>query len=75
MKKIQKSKKGFTLVEMVLVIAIIVILAAVLIIGVTKYLQAANAAKASIEQHNSAVGEVNQAINGANIGLNMGSTI
>ena len=27
MKKIQKSKKGFTLVEMVLVIAIIVILA------------------------------------------------
>ena len=30
MKKIQKSKKGFTLVEMVLVIAIIVILAAVL---------------------------------------------
>ncbi|MCR4775550.1 MAG: prepilin-type N-terminal cleavage/methylation domain-containing protein, partial [Saccharofermentans sp.] len=29
MKKIQKSKKGFTLVEMVLVIAIIVILAAV----------------------------------------------
>ena len=36
MKKIQKSKKGFTLVEMVLVIAIIVILAAVLIIGVTQ---------------------------------------
>ncbi|MBR2597412.1 MAG: type II secretion system protein, partial [Clostridiales bacterium] len=33
MKKIQKSKKGFTLVEMVLVIAIIVILAAVLLIG------------------------------------------
>ena len=75
MKKIQKSKKGFTLVEMVLVIAIIVILAAVLIIGVTKYLQAANAAKASISQHNSAVGEVNQAINNANVGLNMGSTI
>ena len=37
MKKIQKSKKGFTLVEMVLVIAIIVILAAVLVIGITKY--------------------------------------
>ena len=75
MKKIQKSKKGFTLVEMVLVIAIIVILAAVLIIGVTKYLQAANAAKASIEQHNSAVGEVNQAIQNAGVGLNMGNTI
>ena len=75
MKKIQKSKKGFTLVEMVLVIAIIVILAAVLIIGVTKYLQAANAAKASIQQHNSAVGEVNSAIDAAGVGLNMGSTI
>lgn len=74
MKKIQKSKKGFTLVEMVLVIAIIVILAAVLIIGVTKYLQAANAAKASIEQHNSAVGEVNSAIDAA-VGLGMGNTI
>ena len=75
MKKIQKSKKGFTLVEMVLVIAIIVILAAVLIIGVTKYLQAANAAKASIEQHNSAVGEVNSAIDAAGVGLGMGNTI
>ena len=75
MKKIQKNRKGFTLVEMVLVIAIIVILAAVLIIGVTKYLQAANAAKASIEQHNSAVGEVNAAIDRAGVGLNMGNTI
>ena len=75
MKMIKKSKNGFTLVEMVLVIAIIVILAAVLIIGVTKYLQAANAAKASIEQHNSAVGEVNSAIDAAGVGLNMGSSI
>ena len=55
MKKIQKSKKGFTLVEMVLVIAIIVILAAVLIIGVTQYLNAANAASKSISEHGSAV--------------------
>ena len=38
MKKIQKSKKGFTLVEMVLVIAIIVILAAVLVLGIGAYL-------------------------------------
>ena len=44
MKKIQKSKKGFTLVEMVLVIAIIVILAAVLLLGIGTYLNAANAA-------------------------------
>ena len=58
MKKIQKSKKGFTLVEMVLVIAIIVILAAVLIIGITKYLNGANAAKKSISEHQSAVDKV-----------------
>lgn len=68
MKKIQKSKKGFTLVEMVLVIAIIVILAAVLIIGITKYLNGANAASASISQHQSAVekvvGDVNAQVPG-----------
>ena len=58
MKKIQKSKKGFTLVEMVLVIAIIVILAAVLIIGITKYLNGANAATKSISMHQSAIDDV-----------------
>ena len=52
MKKIQKSKKGFTLVEMVLVIAIIVILAAVLIIGVGTYIQRAQNAASSVEEHN-----------------------
>lgn len=62
MKKIQKSKKGFTLVEMVLVIAIIVILAAVLVIGITKYIAAANAAKLSLSMHNSSINEVNGAI-------------
>ena len=60
MKKIQKSKKGFTLVEMVLVIAIIVILAAVLIIGITKYLNGANAATKSISMHQSTVDQVVQ---------------
>ena len=58
MKKIQKSKKGFTLVEMVLVIAIIVILAAVLLIGITKYLNGANATTKSISMHQSAVDQV-----------------
>ena len=62
MKKIQKTKKGFTLIEMVLVIAIIVILAAVLIMGVGGYLQKAKNASASVSAHNSAVDEVNQAI-------------
>ncbi len=62
MKKIQKSKKGFTLVEMVLVIAIIVILAAVLVLGVGTYLNKAKAAASSIKQHNSSTSEVVDAI-------------
>jgi len=62
MKKIQKSKKGFTLVEMVLVIAIIVILAAVLVLGVGTYLNRAKAASSSIREHNSSTSEVVDAI-------------
>ncbi len=64
MKKIQKSKKGFTLVEMVLVIAIIVILAAVLLFGVQQYLNAANKAKASISEHNSNIENVTSQVSG-----------
>lgn len=63
MKKIQKSKKGFTLVEMVLVIAIIVILAAVLIISITKYLNGANAATKSISMHQSVIDDVVDQVN------------
>lgn len=62
MKKIQKSKKGFTLIEMTLVIAIIVILAAVLVLGVGSYLNKAKAASSSIKQHNSSTSEVVDAI-------------
>ena len=62
MKKIQKSKKGFTLVEMVLVIAIIVILAAVLVLGVGAYLNKAKAAASSVAAHNSSVEIVNSEI-------------
>ncbi|SEV95077.1 type IV pilus assembly protein PilA [Ruminococcaceae bacterium KH2T8] len=62
MKKIQKSKKGFTLIEMVLVIAIIVVLAAVLLIGIAGYLQRANNAKDSVSVHNSAVAAATAAI-------------
>ncbi|MBR3247535.1 MAG: type II secretion system protein [Clostridiales bacterium] len=52
MKQIRKSRKGFTLVEMVLVIAIIVILAAVILFSVGNYLNATNAAVNSIAEHN-----------------------
>lgn len=58
MKKIQKNKKGFTLVEMVLVIAIIVILAAVVFFSVADYLNKAKSATSKIEEHNSAIEEV-----------------
>ena len=55
MKKLNKSRKGFTLVEMVLVIAIIVILAAVLVLGIGQYLNKAKAAASSVTQHNSSI--------------------
>ena len=55
MKKIQKSKKGFTLIEMVLVIAIIVILAAVLVMGIGTYINRAKNAASSVKEHNSSI--------------------
>jgi len=55
MKKIQKSKKGFTLIEMILVIAIIVILASVLFISITGYINNANTAKGKVSTHNSLI--------------------
>lgn len=58
MKKISKNKKGFTLVEMVIVIAIILILASVIIFSVTKFIKAANSAKQSISAHNNAIDDV-----------------
>lgn len=51
MKQIQKTKRGFTLVEMVLVIAIIVILAAVMLAGVAKYITYAKTAHDDLDSH------------------------
>jgi len=65
MKKIQKNKKGFTLIEMVLVIAIIVILASVLIISIGTYLEKANVAKAKVSEHNASVYAASNAIDAA----------
>lgn len=58
MKKNSKSKKGFTLIEMVLVIAIIVILAAVLAMGIGAYLNRAKAAASSVSLHNVSISSV-----------------
>ena len=55
MRKIGKTRRGFTLVEMVLVIAIIVILASVLVIGIGNYLNKARRAADSVTLHNSSV--------------------
>jgi type IV pilus assembly protein PilA len=62
MKKIQKTKKGFTLIEMVLVIAIIVILAAVLVMNVGSYLNKAKNAASSVRSHNSSISIVTSVI-------------
>lgn len=58
MKKISKNKKGFTLVEMVIVIAIILILASVVIFSVTKFINAAHSAEKSIGEHQAEIDEV-----------------
>ena len=59
MKKSQKNKKGFTLFEMVLVIAIIVILASVLFFSVSDYLNKAKSAKSMIQTHNDEINKAN----------------
>jgi len=62
MRRIGKTRKGFTLVEMVLVIAIIVILAGVLVIGIGSYLNKARAATSSVTAHNSSVEMLNSEV-------------
>jgi len=65
MKKISKSKKGFTLVEMVLVIAIICILAAVLVLSVTDYITRAKKATSVINDNRNEVSSAVAEIDGA----------
>ena len=50
MKRISKSKKGFTLTELVLVVAIILILASAFAIGIAQYIEVGNAAADDVEQ-------------------------
>ena len=65
MKKIQKNKKGFTLIEMVLVIAIILILASVLVISIGSYITSANTAASKVSTHNSLINDAASAISKA----------
>ncbi len=52
MTKIRKSRRGFTLLEIVIVVAIIVIVAGAAFLGVTVTLTRANAARNELIQHN-----------------------
>lgn len=58
MKKTFKSKIGFTLIEIVLAIAIIVILCAVLALQIGGFFERANNCAASVSQHNSILDSV-----------------
>ena len=62
MKKINKTKKGFTLVEMVLVIAILVILAMVLILNISNFLDRAKGAASSVSLHNWSISSIDAEI-------------
>ncbi len=64
MKKIMKNRKGFTLIEMIIVIAIIVILASVVFFAIQQYITAAQKSATSISQHNSEITSVYAAISG-----------
>ena len=71
MRKIGKTRKGFTLVEMVLVIAILVILAGVFIIGIGTYLSRAQATASSLNSHNSSIISITDEVE-RQMGLNAG---
>jgi len=53
-----KNRRGFTLLEMVLVIAIILILAVVVWFSVSDYMNAAKKATEKVEAHNSVNAQV-----------------
>ena len=50
MKRISKSKKGFSLTEVVLVVAIIVILASAFAIGIADYINTTEQASVKVDQ-------------------------
>ena len=50
MNKLKKTKKGFTLIELILVVAIIVILAGVLVMNVSSYIQRAKNGSSEVDE-------------------------
>ena len=59
-----KNRRGFTLVEMVIVIAIIVMLAGVTMAGVSQYSKRAKDLKANVDAHQAAVAAQDSVIDG-----------
>ncbi len=65
MRKVMKSRQGFTLIEMVIVIAIIVIISVVVFYTVSEYMTAAKSATEKMSAHADAVYEVTAEISDA----------
>ena len=61
--KLHKGKAGFTLIEMALVIAIILILASVLYLSVSSYINSANKAAADVNSKSVSFNTKNSQIN------------
>jgi len=61
--KLHKGKAGFTLIEMALVIAIILILASVLTISISGYINSAKKAKATVNSQSVSFKNKNSSIN------------
>ena len=62
MTKVNKSRKGFTLIEMVLAMAIVVILASIALLGIGFYLDAANVAAADVSERNESVEYISEEV-------------
>ena len=62
MRKIYKTNQGFTLIEMVIVIAIIVILSIVVYFAVSSYLTAAKSATEKMDSHISIVESLSEEV-------------
>jgi type IV pilus assembly protein PilA len=63
MRKIIKSNRGFTLVEIIVVIAIIMILATVVFLSASQYLSAGDQAKVSVESLDKSFSDAKKDIN------------
>jgi prepilin-type N-terminal cleavage/methylation domain-containing protein len=63
MKRLHKNSRGFTLIEIIIVIAIIVILASVMFIVASSYINRAEAARDKVSLQHSAISSANQQIN------------